>query len=76
MAKHEIDARGWKCPVPTLKLNNLAFSSEVKSGDTIAVTANCPTFETDIREWCKRMKKVLVVFKDAGDGAKYAEVRV
>ncbi len=76
MAKHELDARGLKCPIPTLKLNSLAYSANVKPGDTIGVTADCPTFENDVREWCKKMKKVVVVFRDAGGGAKYAEVRI
>ncbi|HVP37835.1 MAG TPA: sulfurtransferase TusA family protein [Candidatus Saccharimonadales bacterium] len=76
MATVELDARGCKCPVPVLKMNNAVMKKEVQAGDTLAVTADCPTFEADVREWCTRMKKVLVVLKDAGNGAKRAEVLI
>ncbi len=75
MATVEIDARGLKCPVPVLKMTNAVMKKEVNAGDTLIVTADCSTFETDVREWCKKMKKVLVVYKEDG-GVKRCEVRV
>ena len=76
MATVQLDARGMKCPLPVLKMNSMVFGKKVNPGDTFVVTADCPTFESDVREWCARTKKVLIVIKDLGDGAKRAEVRV
>ncbi len=71
-----IDARGFKCPVPVLKMTNALMKKEVNVGDTLVVTADCPTFEKDVRDWCAKMKKVLVVMKDDGNNAKTCEVRI
>ncbi len=76
MATIELDARGMKCPLPVLKMNSMVFGKKVNPGDVLVVIADCPTFESDLREWCSRTKKVLVVLKDAGAGAKRAEVRI
>ena len=76
MATVEIDARGMKCPVPVLKMTSAVVKNEVKSGDTLAVIADCPTFEKDVREWCQKMKKVLVVIKETAPGVKRAEVKI
>jgi tRNA 2-thiouridine synthesizing protein A len=76
MAKVEIDARGFKCPVPVLKMSNAVSMKEVHAGDTLVVLADCPTFEDDVRSWCTRQKKVLVVLKDEGNNVKRAEVRI
>jgi tRNA 2-thiouridine synthesizing protein A len=76
MATVEIDARGCKCPVPVLKMTNALMKKEVKEGDTLAVTADCPTFEADVKQWCTQMKKVMLVMKDLGNNAKRCEVRI
>ena len=52
------------------------MKKEVKPGDTLAVTADCPTFEKDVKDWCQKMNRVLVVIKDLGNNAKRAEVRI
>jgi tRNA 2-thiouridine synthesizing protein A len=72
----EIDVRGAKCPVPVLKMTNMVMKKEVNAGDTLVVLADCPTFEKDVREWCKKLNKVLLVFRDEGTDAKRAEVRI
>jgi tRNA 2-thiouridine synthesizing protein A len=76
MATVELDARGLKCPLPVLKMTGMVVKSEVKAGDVLAVTADCSTFEKDVREWCQKMKKVIIVIKDIGGNAKRAEVRI
>jgi tRNA 2-thiouridine synthesizing protein A len=76
MATVELDARGMKCPMPVLKMNAMLFGKQVSSGDILVVTADCSTFEVDVRDWCAKTKKVLIVIKDAGGGAKRAEVRI
>mgnify|MGYP001767865851 CR=1 FL=1 len=76
MATVEIDARGLKCPVPVLKMTSAVVKNEVKAGDTLAVLADCSTFEKDVREWCQKMKKVLVVIKETAPGVRRAEVKI
>lgn len=64
MAVQTIDARGLRCPQPTLKMT--AMAQTMKKGDTLEVMADCPTFENDVRGWCTRMKKTLVWFREEG----------
>ncbi len=71
-----LDCRGLKCPVPVLKVTNAVMKKEVSPGDTLIVTADCPTFEKDVRDWCAKMKKMLVVLKDVGGNVKQAEIRI
>lgn len=75
MARVQLDARGLKCPTPTLMLTNSIIKKEVVPGDTLAIIADCPTFEADVRNWCNTMKKVLVLYKEE-QGVKKAEIRV
>jgi tRNA 2-thiouridine synthesizing protein A len=58
MATVNLDPLGLKCPQPLLKI--AAKSAELKSGDILEVVADCPTFEKDVRLWCKRTKKPLL----------------
>jgi tRNA 2-thiouridine synthesizing protein A len=64
MATVNLDAIGLKCPQPTLKVTVLA--TKMKPGDVLEVTADCPTFEKDVRDWCTRSKKVLLWMRDEG----------
>ncbi len=64
MALQVLDARGLKCPQPTLKLTILAV--KMAKGDTMEVVADCPTFEHDVRSWCSRSKKTLLWIKEEG----------
>ena len=64
MAVTTLDAKGLKCPQPTLKVTVLA--TKMKAGDILEVVADCSTFEKDIRDWCARSKKVLLWFKAEG----------
>lgn len=59
-----IDARGLKCPQPTLRM--VTESMKVKKGDVLEVVADCPTFEHDVREYCKRTKNALLWIKADG----------
>jgi tRNA 2-thiouridine synthesizing protein A len=73
--KMDLDARGFKCPTPTLMMSKALMTKQVEPGDTLSVQADCPTFEADVRSWCEKMKKVLIVFKDDA-GVKKAEIRI
>jgi tRNA 2-thiouridine synthesizing protein A len=66
MAVTTLDARGLKCPQPTLKIT--IMSTKMKSGDVLEVAADCPTFEQDVRDWCARSKKVLLWVRPEGEG--------
>ncbi len=74
MAMTTLDAKGLKCPQPQLKMTIMI--SKMKPGDVIDVTADCDTFEADVRKWCERNKKVLLWMKDLGGGVKQCQVRV
>jgi tRNA 2-thiouridine synthesizing protein A len=66
MAVQTINALGLKCPQPILKI--AAKSPDMAAGDILEVTADCPTFEKDVRVWCDRLKRVLLSVKDEGGG--------
>lgn len=70
-----LDVRGQKCPVPTLKMTMAVMKKEVQPGDTLVVLADCPTFEADVRDWCKTMKRVLLALTQEGP-LKSASVRI
>lgn len=72
MAMHNLDARGLKCPQPTLKVAAMAI--KISKGDVLEVVADCPTFETDLRDWCGRSKKILLWIREER-GAKRAQVQ-
>lgn len=74
MAEISLDAKGLRCPQPTLKLTTLVI--KLKPGDILNVTADCPTFEPDLRGWCGRMKKVLIFIREEGNGVKVAQIKV
>ncbi|HEY3320105.1 MAG TPA: sulfurtransferase TusA family protein [Planctomycetota bacterium] len=75
MAIVQLDARGMKCPMPVLKMTERLVKQEVKAGDVLEVTADCDTFERDVREWCKNFKKVMIVYKEQG-ASKVAQVQI
>lgn len=74
MANQILDAKGMKCPQPALKVQML--SMKMKPGEVLEVVADCATFEKDIREFCARTKKVLLLVKDEPGGAKRCHIRM
>ena len=75
MATITINAEGMKCPTPTLMLTNQVIGKKVSPGDTLIVLADCPTFEKDVKDWCKTMKKVLLLYTVKG-GVQEAHIRI
>ena len=73
MAVHKIDALGLKCPQPTLKITVMA--TKMASGDVIEVLADCPSFESDVRGWCSRSKKILLWVRDEGGGKRRCQIQ-
>ncbi|MGA7832871.1 MAG: sulfurtransferase TusA family protein [Terracidiphilus sp.] len=67
------DARGLKCPLPSMKM--MSMSRDMKPGEILEVIADCPTFEADVRKFCEVMKKALLFVKAEGT-AKRVQVRM
>ncbi len=61
MALHLLDASGLKCPQPILKI--AVKSPSMQPGDILEVIGDCPTFENDVRVWCARLKKTLIMVR-------------
>jgi TusA-related sulfurtransferase len=73
MATIVIDAKGLKCPQPTIQMTIKAL--KLKRGDILEVFADCSTFENDVKNWCRRNNKTLLWVKDEGDGVKKCQVQ-
>jgi TusA-related sulfurtransferase len=67
------DARGQKCPQPTLTM--LTESMKMQKGDIIEMVADCDTFEHDVRQFCQIKKKALLWIKSEG-AAKRCQVQL
>jgi tRNA 2-thiouridine synthesizing protein A len=65
MALHKLDATGLRCPQPILKIT--IMMPEMNPGDVLEVSANCDSFESDVRTWCERLKKTLLAITKDGD---------
>jgi len=74
MAKKSVDLKGHRCPIPVMRLRTMEARKELQPGDEIEIVADCPTFEGDLKEFCKQNKKVLVEAKRDGKVTK-AKVR-
>lgn len=74
MSAKVLDCRGMKCPQPTLKMTMEVRN--VDKGDVLEIVADCSTFENDVRNWCSRMKKVLIWIKEEGNGVKRCQVQI
>ncbi|WP_044407719.1 sulfurtransferase TusA family protein [Thiomicrospira microaerophila] len=51
MNTHRLDAKGLKCPMPVIKLQNL--SRQVSKGDFIEIECTDAGAEKDIQSWCR-----------------------
>ena len=69
----ELDATGLKCPQPILKLT--VISSQMKPGDLLEIIGDCPTFETDVRIWCQRLNKTLLLVQEESGYRKRIRIR-
>jgi tRNA 2-thiouridine synthesizing protein A len=62
MAIEILDTTGLQCPQPILKI--AVKAPNMKAGDILEVWGDCPTFEKDVRTWCKRLNKILLAVTD------------
>ncbi len=65
MAVKVVDATGLKCPQPILKVT--IAMPEMQPGDILEASADCASFEEDIRKWCERMSKTLLAINRDGE---------
>lgn len=73
MAIKQLDATGLKCPQPIMKI--AVILPDMKAGDILEVTGDCPTFETDVRAWCSRLKKTLLFVREEDGYRKTIQIR-
>jgi TusA-related sulfurtransferase len=76
MATVKFDAKGLKCPMPTLRMATMLTKQEVKPGDVLEVVADCPSFEKDVKAFCAMYKKVLVVLREEGNGLRRCQIQI
>jgi tRNA 2-thiouridine synthesizing protein A len=53
-----VDACGLRCPHPVLVLGNATVLTA--PGTIVEVTADCPSFERDVRAYCDRRGKTIL----------------
>lgn len=73
MAIEVLDMVGMRCPQPVLKI--AVKAPEMKQGDILEVLGDCPTFERDIRVWCRRLGKIFISIKDEGKNKKRIQIQ-
>ena len=62
----KLNTTGLKCPEPVLKI--AVKSADMKTGDVLEVIGDCPTFEKDVKTWCKRINKTLLFVQHTDNG--------
>ena len=62
MTTRLLDARGLRCPQPTLKI--AVTATQLRPGDELEVLADCASFESDVRDYCRRSGKLLLWLRD------------
>lgn len=67
-----LDLKGLKCPQPSMKV--AAALVKLKAGDVIEATADCDTFEDDLKSVCKRWNALILSVKQSG-AAKTIQVK-
>lgn len=68
-----LDTLNLKCPGPLLKIAVRAVN--MKQGAILEVIGNCPTFERDIKMWCKRSHKTLLFIGNDGNGTMKCQIQ-
>lgn len=68
-----LDATGLKCPQPLMKI--AVLSADMAAGDILDVVADCPTFENDMRTWCRRLNKTILMVRDEGGYRRMIRIR-
>jgi tRNA 2-thiouridine synthesizing protein A len=72
MAIKTLDTLGLQCPEPILQI--AVKSADLQQGDILQVVSDCPTFENDVRLWCKRLNKQLLFIRSV-NGKKECQIQ-
>jgi tRNA 2-thiouridine synthesizing protein A len=62
-----------KCPQPVLKI--AVKAPDMNPGDILEAIGDCPTFEKDVRAWCKRLGKTFLSMKEDGNNRKRIQIQ-
>lgn len=65
MATKQLDTRGMRCPQPIQAI--ITHMHETSPGDVLEVSADCPTFEDDVRKWATRSGRTLLAITHDGE---------
>jgi tRNA 2-thiouridine synthesizing protein A len=71
--KEVLDATGLKCPEPILQI--AVKSADMKDREILEVFGDCPTFESDVKMWCKRLHKTLLWMREEEGGKKHCQIQ-
>jgi tRNA 2-thiouridine synthesizing protein A len=63
-----------RCPQPIQAI--ITNIHRTHPGDILQVTADCPTFEDDVRKWAERSGKTLLAVTVGDAGKKIAQIQV
>lgn len=63
---HHVDAKGLKCPMPVIKLQQQVRNT--RPGKMIEIICTDPGAEKDISSWCKVNKHQIVVINQNKEG--------
>ncbi|MFO7889074.1 MAG: sulfurtransferase TusA family protein [bacterium] len=74
MAVQKLDTLGMKCPQPILKV--AAMLPQLNAGDTLEVEADCESFPNDIKAWCQKTGKTLLMCTTDADGKHKAQIQI
>ncbi|MEJ5376544.1 MAG: sulfurtransferase TusA family protein [bacterium] len=61
----KLDCRGMACPMPIVKLSKAI--KEMSQGEILAVSADDPGFEADVRAWCETTGNELKSLESDGE---------
>lgn len=73
MATKQLNTKGMRCPQPIQAI--ITSMHETAPGDILEVTADCDTFEADVRKWAERTGRTLLAITHEGDST-IATIRV
>ena len=73
MATIVLDTLGLKCPQPILKVAIKA--KELEEGDMLEVLADCQSFPKDLKAWCDKTGRTLLVCAEEGAGKFKAQIQ-
>ena len=74
MATQKLDSLGLKCPQPILKA--VVKIKQMTAGDILEIVADCPSFPRDIKAWCDKTGKTLLMCSTDGSGKHSAQIQV